>query len=75
MVLLLVALVIVYRRAADGVKQMAPALIDIGGGRRRTRGDIQGAIQDWTDDFIWQGGNSAELPLTGPRSDRHRQTH
>jgi ketosteroid isomerase-like protein len=30
-----------------------------------SRGDIQGAIQDRADDFFWEGGNSAELPMGG----------
>jgi uncharacterized protein len=29
------------------------------------RGDIRGATQDWADDFVWEGGNSAELPMGG----------
>jgi ketosteroid isomerase-like protein len=29
------------------------------------RGDIQGAAQDWADDFVWQGSNSTELPGGG----------
>lgn len=33
-----------------------------------SRGDIQGATQDWADDFVWQGGNSAELPMGGRHS-------
>ena len=30
-----------------------------------SRGDLQGATQDWAGDFVWQGGNSAELPMGG----------
>ena len=30
-----------------------------------SRGDIRGATQDWADDFVWEGGNSAELPMGG----------
>ena len=30
-----------------------------------SRGDIRGAAQDWADDFVWEGGNSAELPMGG----------
>ena len=30
-----------------------------------SRGDIRGATQDWADDIVWQGGNSAELPMGG----------
>ncbi len=30
-----------------------------------SRGDIGGATQDWADDIVWEGGNSAELPMGG----------
>lgn len=36
-----------------------------------SRGDIQGATQDWTEDFVWQGGNSAELPMGGTHYGKH----
>ena len=29
------------------------------------RGDIEAALQDWADDFVWQGSNSTELPGGG----------
>ena len=29
------------------------------------RGDIESATQDWADDFVWDGGNSTELPGGG----------
>ena len=29
------------------------------------QGDIQGATQDWADDFVWQGSNSTDLPGGG----------
>jgi ketosteroid isomerase-like protein len=29
------------------------------------QGDIQGATQDWADDFVWDGPGSAELPGGG----------
>lgn len=29
------------------------------------RGDIEGATQNWADDFVWQGSNSTELPGGG----------
>ena len=29
------------------------------------QGDIQGATQDWADDFVWQGSDSTELPGGG----------
>lgn len=30
-----------------------------------SQGDIEGATQDWADDFVWQGSNSTELPGGG----------
>ena len=30
-----------------------------------SRGDIRGATQDWADDIVWEGGNSADLPMGG----------
>lgn len=29
------------------------------------QGDVQGATQEWADDFVWQGSNSTELPGGG----------
>jgi ketosteroid isomerase-like protein len=29
------------------------------------RGDIEGATQDWADDFTWEGSNSTDLPGGG----------
>jgi ketosteroid isomerase-like protein len=29
------------------------------------QGDVQGATQDWSDDFVWQGSNSTEMPGGG----------
>jgi ketosteroid isomerase-like protein len=29
------------------------------------RGDLKSALQDWADDFVWQGSNSTELPGGG----------
>jgi ketosteroid isomerase-like protein len=29
------------------------------------QGDIQAAVENWTDDFTWQGPNSEELPGSG----------
>ncbi len=29
------------------------------------QGDIEGATQDWADDFVWQGSNSTDLPGGG----------
>lgn len=30
-----------------------------------SQGDVEGATQDWADDFVWQGSNSTELPGGG----------
>ena len=29
------------------------------------RGDVEGATQDWADDFVWQSSNSTDLPGGG----------
>jgi ketosteroid isomerase-like protein len=29
------------------------------------QGDVDGALQNWADDFVWQGSNSTELPGGG----------
>jgi ketosteroid isomerase-like protein len=29
------------------------------------RGDLESALQEWADDFVWQGSNSTELPGGG----------
>ena len=29
------------------------------------RGDIEGALDLWTDDFVWEGSNSPDLPGSG----------
>lgn len=29
------------------------------------RGDLESALQDWADDFVWEGSNSRELPGGG----------
>jgi ketosteroid isomerase-like protein len=29
------------------------------------RGDLEGALDLWTDDFVWEGSNSADLPGSG----------
>ena len=28
-------------------------------------GDVEAALQDWADDFVWQGSNSTDLPGGG----------
>ena len=32
---------------------------------RFNQGDVQGATDNWADDFVWQGPNSTELPGGG----------
>jgi ketosteroid isomerase-like protein len=36
------------------------------------RGDIEGATQDWADDFVWQGPNSTELPGGGEHTGKQQ---
>ena len=33
--------------------------------QRFSRGDIDGALDLWTDDFVWEGSNSPDLPGSG----------
>jgi ketosteroid isomerase-like protein len=35
-----------------------------------SQGDVEGAVQNWADDFVWQGSNSTELPGGGEQSGR-----
>jgi ketosteroid isomerase-like protein len=30
-----------------------------------SQGDIEKALADWTDDFVWEGANASELPGSG----------
>jgi len=30
-----------------------------------SRGDVEGAVANWTDDFVWDGPNAADLPGGG----------
>ncbi len=32
---------------------------------RFSRGDVEGALDLWTDDFVWEGSNSPDLPGSG----------
>jgi uncharacterized protein len=32
---------------------------------RFRRGDIEGALDLWTDDFVWEGSNASDLPGSG----------
>ena len=32
------------------------------------QGDLESALDNWADDFVWQGSNSTELPGGGERS-------
>ena len=33
-----------------------------------SQGDLDAALQDWADDFVWQGSNSTDLPGGGEHS-------
>jgi|SRR5438270_12343948 len=33
-------------------------------------GDIEAATEPWADDFVWEGGNSSELPGSGEHKGR-----
>ena len=33
-----------------------------------SKGDVESALQDWADDFVWQGSESTELPGGGEHS-------
>ncbi len=35
-----------------------------------SQGDLQSAFQEWADDFVWQGGNSPDLPGGGEHRGR-----
>jgi len=35
-----------------------------------SQGDVEGAVSNWADDFVWQGGNSEELPGGGEHRGR-----
>ncbi len=30
-----------------------------------SRGDLEGALENWADDFVWQGSNATDLPGGG----------
>ena len=30
-----------------------------------SQGDVEGALQDWADDIVWQGSNSTDIPGGG----------
>ena len=32
---------------------------------RFSRGDLEGALDLWSDDFVWEGANASELPGSG----------
>jgi uncharacterized protein len=36
------------------------------------QGDIQGATQEWADDFVWQGSNSTDLPGGGEHTGKDK---
>ena len=39
-----------------------------------SKGDLEAALQDWSDDFVWQGSNSTDLPGGGEHSGKDNAT-
>ena len=37
-----------------------------------SKGDVEGATQDWADDFVWQGSNSTDIPGGGEHSGKDK---
>ena len=37
-------------------------------------GDLEAALQDWSDDFVWQGSNSTDLPGGGEHRGKDEAT-
>jgi ketosteroid isomerase-like protein len=37
-----------------------------------SQGDVEGATQEWADDFVWQGSNSTELPGGGEHTGKDK---
>jgi ketosteroid isomerase-like protein len=37
-----------------------------------SQGDVEGATQEWADDFAWQGSNSTELPGGGEHTGKDK---
>jgi uncharacterized protein len=37
-------------------------------------GDVEGALQDWADDIVWQGSNSTEIPGGGEHTGKDTAT-
>jgi uncharacterized protein len=37
-----------------------------------SQGDVEGALQDWADDIVWQGSNSTELPGAGEHTGKDK---
>ena len=39
-----------------------------------SQGDVEGALQDWADDIVWQGSNSTDIPGGGEHSGKDKAT-
>ena len=37
-------------------------------------GDVEGALQDWADDIVWQGSNSTDIPGGGEHTGKDKAT-
>jgi ketosteroid isomerase-like protein len=35
-----------------------------------SQGDLEGALDNWTDDFVWEGSNASDLPGSGQHEGR-----
>ena len=41
---------------------------------RFSQGDLEGALDLWSDDFIWEGSNASELPGSGAHEGSRRRS-
>jgi len=39
-----------------------------------SQGDVEGALEDWADDIVWQGSNSTEIPGGGEHTGKDKAT-
>jgi ketosteroid isomerase-like protein len=42
--------------------------------QRFSQGDLEGALDLWSDDFIWEGSNASELPGSGAHEGSRRRS-
>ena len=42
--------------------------------RRFSEGDLEGALDLWSDDFVWEGSNAPELPGSGRHEGKRRRS-